>query len=175
MRALTPHSYLTWTDAQFCPWEGRTRCCRAEQPGSQGSWWSRPSRRCSHHQMSSGILSCCGWMCCWAPPCHRSTWIHRCLPKRKKKSKLGNNKTKLITSWCYVVCWADSFLFTMTQIHLMNLRIRDDKTHYSNIVHFFQSKSLRIFNPSVSPVLKKNTSMKVQLRKKEPTDVTSSK
>lgn len=88
------HSYLTWTSAQFCPWEGQTQCCQAEQPESQGNWWSKPSKRCSHHQTSSGILSCCGWMCCWPPLCHLSTWIRRCLAKEnKKKIQLGNNQS----------------------------------------------------------------------------------
>lgn len=109
---VTLHSYLTWTDAQFYPWEGRTQCCQAEQPGFPGSWWSKPSRRCSHHQTSSGILSCCGWMCCWSPLCHLSTWTHQCLPKEYNKNTISpwhdytwwsweSEMTKLISHLCW--------------------------------------------------------------------------
>ena len=72
-------TYPAWISGRSCPWGEQTRCFPAVQPGSPGSWWSRPSRHCSHHQMSSGSPSCCAQRCCWSPRCHRSTWSHRCL------------------------------------------------------------------------------------------------
>lgn len=147
------HSYPTWTGVQFCPWVGQTQCCQATQPGSPGSWWNKPSRHCSHHQTSSGNPFCCGWTCCWPPLFHQSTWIHRCLAKECRQKNIYDCNLAVITWSKFQKCLLLSHKWQNIHIKVKNLSAILDS----------------------SPVLKKNTSMNVQFRKKDPTDVTSSK
>lgn len=71
-------SYPACSDGLFCPWAGQRRCSQAAPPGFPGSWQNRPSRRCSHRQMSSDSPSCCGGRSCWSLG-SLLAWSHRYL------------------------------------------------------------------------------------------------